>query len=128
MIKMLGRLQVLALTLFSFSTALAYKSEPRNQNDQHPSGQSDIVVGDSRVAACAPATGLRNIEWNNVKALIETGGSMWQDRANSRAAYVVPKDGGVSSIYAGALWMGGISPDQQLKIAAVTFRADGNDY
>ncbi|MCC6599503.1 MAG: T9SS type A sorting domain-containing protein, partial [Crocinitomicaceae bacterium] len=97
-------------------------------NDQHPSGQSNAVVGDSRVAACAPATGLRNLEWNNVKALIETGGSMWQDRANSRAAYEIPKGGGVSSIYAGALWMGGISPDQQLKLAAVTFRSAGNDY
>ncbi|MDP4952392.1 MAG: T9SS C-terminal target domain-containing protein, partial [Flavobacteriales bacterium] len=32
------------------------------------------------------------------------------------------------ALYAGALWMGGISPDQQLKLAAVTFRADGNDF
>ena len=82
----------------------------------------------TRAAACAPATGLRDIEWNNVSALIETGGSLWQDRATSQASYEVPKGGGVSSLYAGALWMGGISPDQQLKLAAVTFRGDGNDY
>jgi len=81
-----------------------------------------------RAAACAPATGLRDLEWNNVRALIETGGSLWQDRATSQASYEVPKGGGVSSLYAGALWMGGISPDQQLKLAAVTFRGDGNDY
>ncbi|MEN9638156.1 MAG: hypothetical protein RLZZ262_24, partial [Bacteroidota bacterium] len=78
----------------------------------------------TRSAACAPATGLRDLEWNNVRARIETGGSMWQDRANSRAAYEVPKDGGVSALYSGALWLGGLSPDQQLKLAAVTFRAD----
>jgi hypothetical protein len=82
----------------------------------------------TRSAACAPATGLRDLEWNNVRARIETGGSMWQDRANSRAAYEVPKDGGVSALYSGALWLGGLSPDQQLKLAAVTFRADGNDF
>lgn len=82
----------------------------------------------TRAAACAPAQGRTDLEWNNVRARIETGGSMWQDRATSRAAYEVPKDGGVSSIYSGALWMGGLSPDGQLKLAAVTFRADGNDY
>ena len=81
-----------------------------------------------RAAACAPATGLRDLEWNNVRALIETGGSLWQDRATSQASYEVPKGGGISSLYAGALWMGGISPDQQLKLAALTFRNRGNDY
>jgi hypothetical protein len=92
------------------------------------SGGSQSEMLQTRSAACAPATGLRDLEWNNVRARIETGGSMWQDRANSRAAYEVPKDGGVSSLYSGALWLGGLSPDQQLKLAAVTFRATGNDF
>ena len=64
-----------------------------------------------------PATGLRDLEWNNVRALIETGGSMWQNRATSQASYEVPK--AVAS--APLRWcprMGGISPDQQLKLAA----------
>ncbi|MGY8928407.1 MAG: T9SS type A sorting domain-containing protein, partial [Flavobacteriales bacterium] len=87
-----------------------------------------VVQPQLRSAACAPATALRNIEWNNVRALIETGGSLWQDRATSSASYEVPKGGGVSSLYAGALWMGGISPDQQLKLAALTFRGRGNDF
>ena len=52
---------------------------------------------------------------------------MWQNRATSQASYEVPKGGGVSSLYAGALWMGGISPDQQLKLAALRFR-QGNDF
>ncbi|MCH2197485.1 MAG: hypothetical protein MK081_01780 [Flavobacteriales bacterium] len=88
----------------------------------------NVGTQQTRAAACAPATALRDLEWNNVRALIETGGSMWQDRSTSRASYEIPKDGGVSSLYAGALWMGGISPDQQLKLAAVTFRGDGNDF
>jgi hypothetical protein len=74
-------------------TASAYKSvyvrranEGASSNDQ------------AKAAACAPATGLRDLEWNNVKAKIETGGNMWTDRANSRAAYEVPKGGGVSAL------------------------------
>lgn len=93
-------------------------------------GKEDIAeqksVG-SRAAQCAPAVGLRDLEWNNVRTRIETGGSMWQDRANGRAAYEVPKDEGVSSIYAGGLWMGGLSTDQTLRLAAIRFR-QGNDY
>jgi len=81
-----------------------------------------------RSAACAPATALLDLEWNNVRATIETGGNMWQNRANGVSAYEVPKNGGVSAIYAGGLWMGGKSQDQTLKLAAVTFRANGNDF
>ena len=104
-------------------TSFGYKSD-------YVRGGSDNQTnsGQVKAAACAPATGMRDLEWNNVKAKIETGGNLWTDRANSRAAYEVPKGGGVSSLYAGALWLGGRSPDQQLKLAAITFRANGNDY
>ena len=43
-------------------------------------------------------------------------------RDQGNAAYEMPKDGNTHSIYAGALWMGGISPDQQLKLAAIVPR------
>ena len=104
-------------------TASAYKSVYVRRGSEGAFNNEQV-----KAAACAPATGLRDLEWNNVKAKIETGGNMWTDRANSRAAYEVPKGGGVSALYAGALWLGGKSPDQQLKLAAITFRADGNDY
>ena len=109
------------------SPAWAYKYV--GPNGPGANDQTNEVTAEpaTRAAACAPATGLRDLEWNNVRALIETGGSMWQNRATSQAAYEVPKDGGVSSLYAGALWMGGISPDQQLKLAALRFR-QGNDF
>ena len=83
---------------------------------------------ESRVAGCAPSTAIRDLEYNNVKALIETGGSMWQNRSVGRGSYEVPKDGGLSVLYAGALWMGGQSLDNQLKLAAIQYRFDGNDY
>ena len=109
------------------SSAWAYKYV--GPNGPGATDQTNEVTAEpaTRAAACAPATGLRDLEWNNVRALIETGGSMWQNRATSQASYEVPKNGGVSSLYAGALWMGGISPDQQLKLAALRFR-NGNDF
>ena len=106
------------------STAWGYKYVGAGSTGETPGMSHQPAL---RSEACAPATGLRDLEWNNVKSLIETAGSLWQDRARSRAAYEVPIGGGVSSLYAGALWMGGISPDQQLKLAALTFRS-GNDY
>ena len=121
-------LSLFAVVLFA-QPLLAYKyvGDPIPGANDNSNNNSTEVLPQLRSAACAPATALRDIEWNNVKALIETGGSLWQDRANSSGSYEVPKGGGVSSLYAGALWMGGISPDQQLKLAALTFR-QGNDF
>jgi hypothetical protein len=88
----------------------------------------DVDEASSRASACAPATALRDLEWNNVRALIENGGSLWYDRAIDKGAHYVPKGSGVSVCYGGALWLGGISPDQQLKLAAVKYRWSGNDF
>ena len=98
-------------------------------NDPKSSGKksnkrSSFVL---RAANCTPATGKKFLEFNNVSALIETGGSMWQDRSRNDAAYECPKGSGETVIYAGALWMGGTDPNNQLRIAALTFR-NGNDF
>lgn len=135
MIKAIFKITLTALVSIVLTTsgfALRYMGGNSGGGGINGSGGNNETT-EVRAAACAPATGLRDLEWNNVRARIETGGSMWQDRANSRAAYEVPKvnsdeDESVSSIYAGALWLGGLSPDQQLKLAAVTFRGDGNDF
>jgi len=85
-------------------------------------------------AGCAPAVDKASLELNNVRTRIEgTGGSMWQDRSNGISDYEVPKrenidDPKYTSIFAGALWMGGQDVNGQLKIAAVTFRSNGNDF
>ena len=119
---------IFVITLLLAQPAFAYKYVGDNGPGGNDNGNDTVeAVPQLRASACAPATALRDIEWNNVKALIETGGSLWQDRANSMPSYEVPKGGGVSSLYAGALWMGGISPDQQLKLAALTFRQN-NDF
>lgn len=82
---------------------------------------------ESRAAGCAPANDKIFLEFNNVRALIETGGSLWTDRSRSRAAYEYPKGSGNHVLFAGALWMGGEDINGQLKLAAHRFR-EGNDF
>ena len=78
-------------------------------------------------ANCSPATAKLTMKFNDVSALIEQGGSMFQNRAAGVAAYEVPKGSNRFAIYAGALWMGGTDVNGQLKLAALRYRS-GNDF
>lgn len=115
--KIIASLVVLGMSGVTF----AYK----NYNNHAPV----IEDGDDRAAGCAPANERLFMDFNNVKSLIETGGSMWQDRSAGpgAASYEFPKESGNMVLYAGALWMGGEDINGQLKLAAVTFR-QGNDF
>jgi hypothetical protein len=61
---------------------------------------------------------------NNVRARLLTGGDVWWDASpgNSNGRYVVPKVPPgvpeVSSLFAGAVWLGGLDPAGNLKVAA----------
>ena len=92
-----------------------------------PSTRKGGTTTTSRAGQCAPATARTYLELNNVRALIETGGRMWQDRSTSTAAYEVPKGSNKFAIYSGALWMGGVDATGQLRIAANLF-GQGNDF
>ena len=117
----------IALSLLAILTISNVYSR-RNINGNKEGGNATPAAG------CAAAVAKASLSLNNVRTRIEaTGGSMWQDRANSIADYEIPKRGSVNdpkytSIYAGALWMGGQDVNGQLKIAAVTFRSNGNDF
>lgn len=94
-------------------------------------GQRSGNATGGRAAACAPATASNELDLNNVRARIENGGTLWEDRTKGAPAYEVPKTDnrtGPNALFAGALWMGGLSPDNVLKLAAVRFRQVGNDY
>ena len=90
-------------------------------------GNSGNPNPEAKGANCAPATAKLTMSFNDVSAFIEQGGSMWQNRQTSVAAYEIPKGSGLYAIYAGALWMGGTDVNGQLKLAALTFRS-GNDF
>ena len=85
------------------------------------------VGGDDRAAGCAASTDKIFLQYNNVKAILETGGLVWYDRANNQPGYTVPKEQNVKVIYAGALWMGGEDINGQLKLAAMRF-GQGRDF
>ena len=119
---------VVLLVLGILSSPVGAQTEVRYQKGLPVPAPAVSAIENSRAEACAPATALRDLEWNNVRALIENGGALWYNRAIDRGAHFVPKEEGVSVVYGGALWLGGISPDQQLKLAAVRYRTSGNDF
>ena len=69
---------------------------------------------------CAQATAQTELDINNVRATLLIGGDFGWD--GNDAGYIVPKlepgEPEVSSLFAGAIWMGGIDPAGNLKLAA----------
>ncbi|RLD88100.1 MAG: T9SS C-terminal target domain-containing protein [Bacteroidetes bacterium] len=80
-------------------------------------------------AGCAPAAGFEWLDVNNVKARINTGGDMWWDLPGGTGSkYYIPKNGTATSMFSGALWIGGLDINNQLKLAALRYRQVGVDY
>ena len=80
--------------------------------------------------ACDNATRQTEMEINNVRARLTTGGDVWWDGSNGR--YIVPKPPPgvpeVSSIYAGAVWLGGRDPGGGLKVAAQDYGRGSGEF
>jgi hypothetical protein len=77
---------------------------------------------------CKPAGANIDLDINNVRARLMTGGDMWWNLGTSAAAYEIPKNSGKTSQFAASCWIGGYDKQGQLKVAAQTYRQDGNDY
>jgi len=69
------------------------------------------------------AQGVLNI--NNVATTVGPAAMCWD---LSNAKYEVPKGSGIHSIFAHDLWIGGVDNGGQLRLAAQTYRQNGNDY
>ncbi len=78
---------------------------------------------------CANSVSQIDMAINNVRARLLTGGDVWWDTNDGR--YVVPKvepgEPEVSSIFAGAVWLGGVDPAGNLKLAAKTYGSASGD-
>ena len=79
------------------------------------------------MAACTTPAGAAQLDINNVRTIIYTGGDMWWD-LNSNPYYRIPKDGIANSLFSGSLWLGGLDAGGQLKVAAMTYRQSGVDF
>ncbi|GAB4250054.1 MAG: hypothetical protein Kow0079_03030 [Vicingaceae bacterium] len=97
-----------------------------NGNGKGNSGNGSELIP---VAGCSRAVAEAVLNLNNVSALLHgTAGRLWQNEATGTAAYEVPKGSGRRAIFAGALWMGGLDVNGQLKIAATRFGTNGDDF
>jgi PKD repeat protein len=77
-------------------------------------------------AMCVPATAKVDLDINNVRATILNGGDMWWDLTS--AGYEIPKGSRKMSMFAGALWIGGLDAGGQIHAAGQTYRQSGIDF
>jgi hypothetical protein len=108
---------IFLFTLFSLSV-----SSKENVN-----WTASTSVVNTRVAAgCSASNSKTDLDVNNIRTTIMGGGDMWWNLDDAR--YEIPKDGDKHSLFAGALWIGGVDDGGQLKVAAMTYRQGGNDF
>jgi hypothetical protein len=113
---------ILATQSLSAKAPDDYKKEP-------PTGGTNTsgnTVSQRPGGDCAQGTSRFDMDINNVRAALLSSGDVWWDL--NMAQYVVPKvqpgtgAKAVSSLFAGAVWLGGKDPGKNLKVAVQTYR------
>jgi len=112
----IGSCFIFAFLLISWNSVYAERSKEAEKKS----------VSAHKAAGCVPASGASQLTVNNVRAYIETSGTMWNN--SSQSQYFIPKEGNASSMFAAALWIGGKDVAGQLKLAAIRFRQGGDDF
>ena len=110
--------------IVSLSLALLSISVMAKENVYNPGATS--VVNTKVAAGCTPSNSQTDLDVNNVRTTIMAAGDMWWNQVDAR--YEIPKGGNRHSMFAGALWIGGVDDGGQLKVAAMTYRQSGNDF
>ena len=88
-----------------------------------------LLSASSLFGQCPNTTAQLDLDINNVRARILNGGDLWWDPVGQTPYYEVPIGSGKNSIYAGAIWIGGVDNLGQIKTAAQTYRQAGaNDF
>ncbi len=113
-------LMVGLLFISSFGLVKAHINPNLNASN---SGQNQSETASYRMD-CGQATAQIDLEINNVKARLLVGGDIWWN--GDDGLYVVPKPIDetalpVSSLFAGAVWLGGFDDGGSLKVAAQTY-------
>jgi hypothetical protein len=113
---------IITLFIFKLNNAVA------KQNIGVLKPEQKAILLKTVANGCDPAQASIDLDINNVRAKLMTGGDMWWDIGLGEARYEIPKGSKKNSLFAGSLWIGGFTPDKQLKVAAQTYRQTGNDY
>ena len=117
-------LSKLVLVAFAFSlmtgTAVARECTLCKKNSKK---KAEVTT---KAAVCKRAQSTAELNINNVRALINGYGNMWYD--GSVTQYHLPKNSTSTPLYCAALWIGGTDVNEQLRIAALRFGSEGDDY
>ncbi|NNF02518.1 MAG: T9SS C-terminal target domain-containing protein, partial [Bacteroidia bacterium] len=92
----------------------------KNVKSTHANNANKVALN------CSQTTSQTDLAINNVRTTIQVGGDMWWDLVNPQ--YEIPAGSGLHSLYAGALWIGGVDDGGQIKVAAQTYRQTGVDF
>jgi len=105
---------ILFLLVFVISQLFAEEYRYENGKKQS-SGLKETAAG------CAPASAYDWLDINNVRARINTGGDMWWDLPGGTGAkYYIPKAGSATSMFSGALWIGGLDINITNKVVTLS--------
>ena len=113
---------IMKLIIFLFCCSINFIFSQQYLGSKHT-----IVTNVSKAANCVPPRTSTMMEANNVRALIHTGGNLWQKPGQNLSQYEVPKNSGINALFTSALWLGGTDVNGQLKLAALRYR-EGQDY
>jgi len=113
-------LVVFGLLISGQLSADRYIGDPKSKKSSKSNARSGA-------AGCLPGKSATDLDLNNVRARINTGGDMWWD-LQGKAEYYIPANTTKTSMFNAALWMGGVDVNGQLKGAFQRYRRYGNDY
>lgn len=120
---MKNKFRILTLLLICVLLAKSMFAE----EDVRMKGKRYVDIKPSKSAdLCRPATGSMDLDINNVRARINTGGDMWWDFTESK--YEIPKGSRKTAMFSAALWIGGKDVTGNIKLAAQRYRSNGVDY
>ncbi len=84
------------------------------------------TIATKATSRCKRAQSTAELNINNVRASINAYGNMWFD--GSITKYYIPANGTSTPMYCAALWIGGTDANDQLRLAALRFGSEGDDY
>lgn len=98
-----------------------------NANDRRTINKSTFKT---EAGDCTTPSAQFDLDINNVRARLLTGGDMWWNLSEAR--YEVPKGDNTGArltpIFSGSIWISGVDAGNNLKLAAQRYRATGDDY
>ncbi len=113
------------------SVHLDARNPPLSEEEQQAYNESEEQAANLR-NTCAASRSSIDLNINNVRARLLGGGDIWWDLRDGKYIVPNPPPGSglpeISSLFAGAVWLGGYDEGNNLKLACQTYRQSGNDF